>query len=297
MGNTQENAFDVNAAMKTWMDSMNEFWSGMSKLWPPDPTAAFTTGNSDAGRAGRKAQEAMATVMKNLQAFTKSMSTPESISALLSGAGTMPEILAQIAGSSFSGFLEVQKKMVQQISKLKDVGEAYRFEDLEENPFRVWHEVYEKELRRYFYIPQVGLTRGYQEQWNEAADKYNIFQTHVAEFLRLLGLPFERSMTLLQEKIAEMADTGSLPEDTQVYYHMWIKVLEGHFMTMFQEPEYVQTLSNTISALADYAAARNSVLEEMAGTLPIAKRSELDELAREVHELKKRTRRLEKQTQ
>jgi hypothetical protein len=238
----------------------------------------------------------MAMAMKNMQAFSKNMATPESISSLLSGVGTMPEILAQVAGSSFSSFMEIQKKIMEQVGKLKDAGEAYRFEDLEENPFRIWHEVYEKELRRYFHIPQVGLTRGYQEQWNETIDKYNILQTHAAEFLRLLGLPFERSVTLLQEKVGEMAEAGVMPEDTNVYYQMWIKVLEGHFMKMFQEPEYVQTLSNTITALADYASARNSMLEEIAGMLPVAKQSELDELAREVHELKKRIRRLDKKT-
>ena len=209
----------------------------------------------------------------------------------------MPDILAQIAGSAFSSFLELQKKMVEQAGRLQKVGGTYRFEDLEENPFRAWHEVYERELRRYFHIPQVGLTRGYQEHWNETVDKYNVFQSRWAEFLRLLGLPFERSITVLQEKIGEMTETDSLPEDPQVYYRMWIKVLEGHFMTMFQEPEYVQTLSSTISALSDFATARNTAFEEMAGMLPIAKRSELDDLAREVHELKKRLRRFEKQTQ
>jgi len=297
MGDTQENAFDMNAMFNTWMKSLTEVWSGAQNFWPQNPTAAFTMEGMNANQTARKAQAAMATAMKNIQAFSNSMSTPESISALLNGAGIMPGILSQIAGSSLSSFMEIQKKMMEQVCRLKETGEAYRFEDLEENPFRVWHEIYERELRRFFHIPQVGLTRGYQEHWNETADKYNVFQTRVAEFFRLLGLPFERSMTLLQEKFSEMADNGNLPEDTQVYYQMWIKVLEGHFMKMFQEPEYVQTLSNTISALSDYAAARNSVLEEMAGTLPIAKRSELDDLAREVHELKKRIRRLEKQTQ
>jgi hypothetical protein len=194
-------------------------------------------------------------------------------------------------------FFEVPIKMMEQVGKFKGAGEAYRFKDLEENPFRVWHEIYEKGMRRYFHIPQVGLTRGYQEKWNETIDKYNIFHTHAAEFLHLLGLPFERSMTHLQEKIGEMAETGAPPEDGNDYYQAWIKVLEGHFMTMFQEPEYVETLSNTITALSDYTSARNVMFEEMTGMLPIAKQSELDDLAREVHELKKRTRRLEKQAQ
>ena len=34
----------------------------------------------------------------------------------------------------------------------------------------------------------------------------------------------------------------SFPEDPKAYYQMWIKILEGHYMTLFQSPDYVKTL-------------------------------------------------------
>ena len=98
----------------------------------------------------------------------------------------------------------------------------------------------------------------------------------------------------MQGKLGEMAENEGLTDDTKVYYNMWVKVLEGHFMTLFQTPEYVETLSRTVNALADYSAARNAALEDMLSMLPVARKTEVDDMARELYELKKRLRKLEK---
>jgi polyhydroxyalkanoate synthesis regulator phasin len=75
---------------------------------------------------------------------------------------------------------------------------------------------------------------------------------------------------------------------------MWIKVLEGHFMTLFQTPEYVETMGKTITVLAEFTCAKDAVMEDVLRGFPVASRSELDDLARELYELKKRIRKLEK---
>jgi hypothetical protein len=50
--------------------------------------------------------------------------------------------------------------------------------------------------------------RSYQEKANQVADKYNLFQSTLSEFISLLGLPFNRSMQVMQEKMGEMAENG-----------------------------------------------------------------------------------------
>jgi polyhydroxyalkanoate synthesis regulator phasin len=65
-------------------------------------------------------------------------------------------------------------------------------------------------------------------------------------------------------------------------------------MTLFQTPEYVDTLTRTVNALADFSAARDSALEDILSLFPVVKRTELDDMARELYDLKKRLRKLEK---
>jgi polyhydroxyalkanoate synthesis regulator phasin len=64
-------------------------------------------------------------------------------------------------------------------------------------------------------------------------------------------------------------------------------------MTLFQTPEYGKTLGETIGVLAEFSEAKNALIEDMLQCLPVASRSELDDLAQQVYELKKRIRRIE----
>jgi polyhydroxyalkanoate synthesis regulator phasin len=56
----------------------------------------------------------------------------------------------------------------------------------------------------------------------------------------------------------------------------------------------VQTLAKTIASLSEFSQAKDAVVEDMLKSVPVASRTEVDDLAREVYELKKRIRRLEK---
>lgn len=283
----------MTSMVTTWMKSMGDLWGNMAGQWGAFPGQQQAGAKAGSG-ATPKAQAAMASTLKNWQSMAGTMATPESMSALFKGGGAMPEVLLKLAQTSMGSFVELQQNMIQRAGRIGDSAKAYQFQDLDENMFRVWTDIYQKEFQQFFQIPQLGLMRTYQEKANQAADKYNLFQSTLSEFLSLLGLPFNRSMQVMQEKLGAMAENGELTDDTKVYYNMWVKVLEGHFMTLFQTPEYVETLTRTVNALADFSAARNAALEDMLGMLPVAKKTEMDDMARELYELKKRLRKLEK---
>jgi polyhydroxyalkanoate synthase subunit PhaE len=295
MSEQTNNPFDMTAMFDTWMKSMDGLWRFMGGAVNAAPTPEPAKDGASQ-RATPKAQQTIAATLKNWQTMSTAISSPESIAAILKGSGAMPEMLSQLAQTSLAGFMELQQNMIQQLSRLGDSVEAYQFEDIDENIFRLWTDIYEREFRRFFQIPQLGLMREYQEKACQAADKFNLLQSNLAELMRMLGLPFTRSMQVMQEKVIELAEKGELSDDTRAYYQMWIKVLEGHFMTLFQTPEYVETLARTVNALADFSSARNAALEDMLGMLPIARKAEMDDMARDLYELKKRLRRLEKKT-
>ena len=285
--------FDMTAIYDTWTKSMGDMWTVMSgmataaqKKKPADETGRT--------RATPNAQQTMTAALKNWQTMATAMASPDSMTAMFKGSGAMPEMLLKLAQTSLGSFVELQQNMIQRLGRMGDSVEAYQFEDIDENIFRLWTDIYEREFRQFFQIPQLGLMREYQEKAYHAADKFNLFQSNLAEFLRMLGLPFGRSMQVMQEKFVELAEKGELSDDTRTYYQMWVKVLEGHFMTLFQTPEYVETLARTVNALADFSAARDAALEDMMGMLPVARKTEVDDMARELYELKKRIKKLEK---
>lgn len=276
-----------------WMKTAGDVWGNMFRVWSD---AAATIRPSDASPSGASghAQASMDAAMKTWQVLSSTMARPEIMDSMLKGSGTMPEILMKMAQTSLSGFLEFQHKWFERAGRIGKSTEAYTFEDLDENAFRAWTEIYEKEFRQFFNIPQLGLTRFYQEKANQTLDKFNLFQAAIGEFLRLLYLPVTKSFSVMQEKLGELSEAGELPEDSKQYYQMWIKILEGHYMTLFQSSEYVQTMGKTLDTMSEFAAAKNDLMEDMLNILPIPTQKDMDDLYKEIYLLKKRIKALEK---
>lgn len=290
----------IESMVNTWTQSMNDIMGTMSQIWSasqPAHQSGQQAGQQDKKNPGNHSMAAMMAALKNWQTMASAMATPEATASLFKGVGTMPEIFVSFAQAVMGSLSELQKKMGQSAGRLGESVDVYRFEKLDENIFRVWTEIYEKEFQKFFQIPQLGLTREYQEKINQMMDKYHLSQASQAEFLRLLSLPFQRTLGVMQEKIAALAETGQLPEDSNGYYQMWIKILEGHFMTLFQTPEYIESLTKTIGCVSRFSKAKNAVIEDMIKDLPIAPKSEMDDLARELYELKRRIHKLEKEHQ
>ncbi len=288
-------------AFMQWTESMSEMWGGVMRLWFPDGGRAAdekTGENADAEQgATKRVRDSVAAALQNWQTFSGALSEPGSLDAFFKGVGAMPEVLAQLAQSSLNGFMETQQKILDRASRMGDYVDADTFAHLDENFFETWTGIYEKEIQRYLKIPKLGLVREYQERVSDSVDAYNRFQVTLNEFLRILAVPVSRSFVVLQEQVAELADKGELPEDGRAYYDMWIKVLEGHYMTLFQTPEYTDILGKTLNSLTEFKSTRNAVIEDMINGLPIPTRSEIDSLYQEIHRLKRRLRALEKNPQ
>jgi len=293
MVDNREDPLGMTSLVDAWIKSVSDYWGSMGGQGNvsqpfPAPWALMTDKNN-------KTQATITAALRNWQSIAGAMTTPDSISALLKSSGAMPEMLLRFAQTSMGGFWQMQQNMVERLGRMSTVASAYEFQDIEENFFRLWTDMYEKEFKQFFLVPQLGLMRTYQEKANQVIDKYNLFQSTLTEFLALLSLPFNRAMRVMQENLTEMTENGSLPDDTREYYDMWVRVLEGHFMTLFQTPQYTETLSRTINTLTDFTAARNSVIEDLLGSFPIATQRDMDDMARELYELKKRLRKLEKE--
>jgi class III poly(R)-hydroxyalkanoic acid synthase PhaE subunit len=292
MNENNPDATGSEAMIADWIKFVTDFWGGQTQMWQ-QPHASPEDASSDKSGA-HSVRSALDAAIRNWQAVSAAMSAPESMESLLKGAGAMPELLAAMVQNTVDGYIQLQQKWLERCGRIGETVDAYSFERLDENMFRAWIDMYETEFRQFFNIPQLGLARGYQEKFNQAVDKYNIYHSTMAEFVRVLSLPLSHSVAVMQEKLGEMAEKGALPDDSQKYYQIWIKILEGHYMKLFQSPEYNQILANTLNAISDFSASKDAVIQDMLSVLPIPSRKEVDDLERELYELKKRIRALEK---
>ncbi len=280
--------------MAAWTKMATDMWGAMGSLWTS--TIKAGAGSKEGAPAGR-VEEFRVAGGKLWDAAGKAMSEPGFAEMFQKGLQTAPELSMRLFQTGAGGFLELQRRWIDQLQKLGAPMEAYDFNDLDREFLNRWTDLYKKEFRQYLNVPQLGLTRFYQEKLNQTLDKYNLFQAALAEFLHLLSVPMERSFRVMQEKLAELTQAGQFPEDSKQLYQMWIKILEGHFMTLFQSSQYTETMARALETLNHFLAARDEVLEDLFKLLPVCTHRDLDEINREVYLLKKRVRTLEKKLQ
>jgi hypothetical protein len=239
-------------------------------------------------------QESYEAMFRSFQVLASVMEKPEGIEGAMRGIAAFPEIATKLIKPVWEGLFHMQREWVERAGRIGKSTAAYKYEDIDRDVFKVWREIYEREFRQFLNVPQLGLTRAYQERLSQGADKFQIFQTTMAEFFSLLYLPVEKSFKVLQDQVAQMAEGGELPEKTKEYYRIWVKILEGHYMTLFKSPEYNQTLRRILDSLGDYMVARQEILQDAMQALPVPSQKEMDELYREIYLLKKRITALEK---
>ena len=273
-----------------WLKDATDMWLNLAQTMPSGTDSALKTQTAVQNRFTRQLE----TNLNLLKSFSRMMSEPESASAAANSFSALPEILLKMAGSGFDVAMQIQNHLMEKAGNIGKRTEAYNFDNLDQDVFKALTEIYEKELRQYLKIPPLGLTRFYQERFNELLDKHNLFETTLAEFLSILYLPMEKSFRVLQEKLQEMAEEGHLPSDTKESYGMWLKILEGHYMNLFKSREYTDALHRTLNKLEDFLIAKNDAMRDFLQLMPVVTHRDMDDLYKEFHLLKKRVKELEK---
>ena len=275
-----------------WIKKAANIWlGGIAQTMPSGSETLLKTQSSVQNRFTEQLQ----TTLNLLKSFSRMMTEPESASATVNSMSALPEIMMKIAISGVEAAMKTQIHLMEKANRIGKRAEAYNFDNLDQQVFKALTDIYEQELRQYLKIPPLGLTRFYQERFNDMLDKHNIFQTTLAEFLSILYLPMEQSFQVLQDKLREMAEQGNLPGNVKEAYGMWLKILEGHFMNLFQSSEYLDALHRTLNHLEDFLIAKDNAMLDFLQTIPVVTQKDMDDLYKEFHLLKKRVRELEKE--
>jgi class III poly(R)-hydroxyalkanoic acid synthase PhaE subunit len=291
----QQQGGGTESLVESWMKTAAEFWGSTAKMWAEayqNPDSEFPLGRLP----GSRAWESLEGSLKTWQTLSTLMAEPGGLEGMMKGINTLPDILIRVMKPAWGGFFQLQREWMERAGRIGKSTADFKFEEIDREAFKIWNELYEKEFRQFLKIPQIGLLRVYQEHASVALDKFQVFQTTMAEFISLLHLPAEKSLQMMQEKLEEMAREGHLPEKTKEYYNMWVKILEGRYMILFKSPEYNKAIANTLDAMAEFLMAKKQILEDSLRSLPIPTQQETDELYREIYLLKKRVKQLEKST-
>jgi hypothetical protein len=295
MSNEKPSASDADNLLSAWIRAASNYWESVLRNWPVTATGdTEDKTEAETGRSQSRTHESLESVIKTWQTISAVANDPGAMEVFSSLGHAVPNALMKIVQSSWQGVFELQQQWMEKTGRIGQKTQAYSFDNLEEETFKVWTDIYDKEFRQYFNMPQLGLTRVYQEKFNQCLDKTNRFQATLNEFLYIFYLPIEKSFRVLQDEVTRMAQEGKLAEDANTYYKMWIKILEGHYMTLYKSPEYSEIMRKTLDDLAEVLLAREAITQDLLKSMSVPNQSDLDDLYKEIYLLKKKVRKLEK---
>jgi len=271
------------AMFDTWMKSVNDFWSSTAASFSLSENTD-KTGNTDFWQTGMDAWKTIA----------DAMNLPPSAMSPAADIGTFSDIFSKMAQPVFSNMAQMIQQWQDQSSEASGYVKPFNFDSIDTDALEIWKKLYDNEFRKFFKAPQLGLTREHQEKIARFLDCFNILQSTMAEFLSFLAIPFKKANTDFHEKLTKLAVENKLPKNTNEYYRIWLKSLEEHYMTLFQSPDYIFALGKTLTASAAYTRTKKELVNDLLQQLSIPSSEQLDAVYKELHEMKRRLKDLEK---
>ncbi len=289
-----ENKF-FNPFSEDWTNTSSKFWDNAFKF--QNESMESLTGFMDFfNKASSKPKPDNLLKMGNsINKFVVSFfNKPENLIGFAATSEMLPMLITNLSQNLAASFAEIQNILVDKSSRFGSNLKELNLNDFNAGIFTIWKELYKSDFKKFYNIPQLGLTRNYQEQINTTLDTGNQFFMAFSEVMNLLYIPVEKAGNMTVEKYQELLDNNELPDDPKVIYKLWIKALEGYYMQVLQSPEYSKALNSVISTQSEHKKSQGKILQTFLHQLQIPTNIEMDELYKEIYLLKKKLRGLEK---
>jgi hypothetical protein len=281
---TQENSVQVASEplLAAWIKWTMDFWDTMAQMGPG-------LAGGQASRETSVPESPWLAALNLWQAFFSLLTEPGTVTAVFQGIQAPSKIILRMTQAGWGGYFYLHQQWLEGWQGGGFPSGVEGYENLDQNIFNTCSEIFEQDFRRLLNLPHLCLTGLPQEGVIRATVAFNQFQAAMAEFIHLLYLPVKKSLRAMGAEWVN-GGPGKPPEDFKEYYKRWLKILEGHYMTLFQSAEYIRTLTHTLYALEDFTTAKQELLSEAMAGLGLPSRREMDDLYREIYLLKKSVR-------
>jgi hypothetical protein len=269
--------------LAAWIKWTMDFWETMAQM---GPVPGISESDGAASLAGGAPGDAWLSSLNLWQAFFSLLTEPETVAAVFQGIRAPTEMVLRMAKAGWGGYFQLHRQWLAAWEGGPGLAKGQDFEELDQAFFRICNDLNENDFRRLLNMPHLRLTSLTQERLNQATDKFNQFKAATAEFIYMLYLPIKKSLRAM-EGVGGRGRQEKPPEDFKEYYRGWLKILEGHYMTLFQSAEYVQSLVRALKALQEFTMAKDALMAAAMEALSLPSRRDLDAVYREMYVLKK----------
>lgn len=131
-------------------------------------------------------------------------------------------------------------------------------------------------------------------EWSDIADRMAIFNIKNSELQYMMYQQGNKVMDKLVENITNKIENGTEVSSMTALYQEWLNISDKVYVELFESDDYSKLMAEVSALQMKLRKEMDLQAEKMLGGLPVATRSEMDELYKVIYDLKKEVRQLEK---
>jgi len=132
------------------------------------------------------------------------------------------------------------------------------------------------------------------QEWNEINSRVAEFNIKNAELQYMIYSQGTKVMDSLAENVMTKIQNGEEINSMMALYQEWMNISDKTFVGLFESDDYSQLMAEVSAMQLRLRKDVEAQLEKLMVGIPVATRSEMDEMYKTIYELKKQVRQLEK---
>lgn len=131
-------------------------------------------------------------------------------------------------------------------------------------------------------------------EWSDIANRMAVYNIKNAELQYMVYTQGSKVMDNLAEYVAKKIESGEEVTSMMTVYQEWLNIGDKTFVELFESEAYSKQMAEVNAMQLTLRKDVEKQLEKSMSSLPIATRSEMDEMYKTIYDLKKQVRELEK---
>ncbi|MEI8278476.1 MAG: poly(R)-hydroxyalkanoic acid synthase subunit PhaE [Bacteroidota bacterium] len=131
-------------------------------------------------------------------------------------------------------------------------------------------------------------------EWNDISNRMMVYNIKNSELQYMIYNQGSKVMDKLAENIMSKIEKGEEYNSMMALYQEWLNISDKNFVSLFETEEYGKLMAEVSSLQMKLRKDIEMQMEKMFANVPVATRSEMDEMYKTIYDLKKQVRQLEK---
>ena len=214
---------------------------------------------------------------------------PESMAAATQDLNQMWELYLKQWQSFGQPWNEALRKMPEFISRAIS-GDSSTMVGLS----NLYQQTYQESLGHLVTSPSLGLTREFNEKYQQGFDAWVSLQLATLEYQGVVNKIWEQAFQNFFQDLLSMVEGEESIDSIRDLVLLWTRGAEDVFTENFRKEEYVLAQGKMLNAAMVYRKRERSIIETLLNFYDLPTRSEVDEAHRRIYELKKEVNALKK---